>query len=170
MTNYSLPTIGPASIVTPSNADWFGGWIANSSSSSWVAPDPNVTNNGPATYTFNLNFNLTGYNLSTVAFNGAAWTIDDAGSLSLNGCTLSTLPSGDWGSLHMFSLGGCTFNQGANTLTATMTFDDQFLEGINLEGTITGTQSTTPEPSSLILFGTSLLGLVPFRRRKLLGR
>jgi len=28
---------------------------------------------------------------------------------------------------------------------------------------------TTPEPSSLLLFGTSLLGLVPFRR-KLFGR
>jgi len=29
--------------------------------------------------------------------------------------------------------------------------------------------SVTPEPSSLLLFGTSLLGLVPFRR-KLFGR
>jgi hypothetical protein len=29
--------------------------------------------------------------------------------------------------------------------------------------------TTTPEPSSLLLFGTSLLGLAPFRR-KLFGR
>ncbi|HXN20368.1 MAG TPA: PEP-CTERM sorting domain-containing protein [Candidatus Binatus sp.] len=39
------------------------------------------------------------------------------------------------------------------------------------DSTFTATTSTsaTPEPSSLLLFGTSLLGLVPFRR-KLFGR
>jgi PEP-CTERM motif len=40
-------------------------------------------------------------------------------------------------------------------------------EGVQIVG-IAGT-SATPEPSSLLLFGTSLLGLVPFRR-KLFGR
>ena len=36
-------------------------------------------------------------------------------------------------------------------------------------GTLVFTPVTTPEPSSLLLFGTSLLGLAPFRR-KLFGR
>jgi hypothetical protein len=39
------------------------------------------------------------------------------------------------------------------------------LDGI----TFSPVSSATPEPSSLILFGTSLLGLAPFRR-KLFGR
>jgi hypothetical protein len=42
--------------------------------------------------------------------------------------------------------------------------------GLSETGTLSfGQSSATPEPSSLLLFGTSLLGLVPFRR-KLFGR
>jgi PEP-CTERM motif len=45
------------------------------------------------------------------------------------------------------------------------------LSGVGPDSTFTATTSTsaTPEPSSLLLFGTSLLGLAPFRR-KLFGR
>ncbi len=42
-------------------------------------------------------------------------------------------------------------------------------DGLGLVTTFGTTTSATPEPSSILLFGTSLLGLAPFRR-KLFGR
>ena len=73
---------GAASIVTSSDPDWYGGWVANTAASSWVAANPNNTafNNG----TYSLSFDLTGYSLSSVSLSGS-WTIDDDGSLYLNG-------------------------------------------------------------------------------------
>jgi PEP-CTERM motif len=46
--------------------------------------------------------------------------------------------------------------------------DTNFCTGC-VTGVAVPTAAATPEPSSLLLFGTSLLGLLPFRR-KLFGR
>jgi hypothetical protein len=42
-------------------------------------------------------------------------------------------------------------------------------DGDTFQGSLVISSTATPEPSSLLLFGTSLLGLAPFRR-KLFGR
>jgi hypothetical protein len=153
----ATPTTGQAEVVASNDADWYSGWLANGPNSDWIAPNPNVTNNGPAPYSFSETFNLSAYTLSTVTITGGAWAIDDAGTLVLNGHTLSTLGSGAWGSLTSFTAPNADFVQGVNTLTITITSDDQFLEAVRLEGTLTGTLgSSVPEPASTLTLAVGL--------------
>jgi hypothetical protein len=156
-----------AQVVVQSSADWYGGWVANGPNSNWIARNVAITDNGPIGTTYNLNFNLTGYNLSTVSIAGA-WTIDDDGTLSLNGHLLSTLSDGSWTQLNTFSVatGSSFFNPGLNTLTMTEGATDDFLEGARLEGTLTGVSAVTPEPGSLALSLIATFGLLGYGWRR----
>ena len=135
---------GPAQIVTSSGADWAGLWLADGPNSDWIARNANIVNNGAAPYTLYRTFNLTGYNLSSVSISGG-WTIDDGGTLSLNGNQLASLGSSNWGTLNSFSVpaGSPFLNQGVNTLTITITDSDEFLEAVRLEGGVTVGQVVT---------------------------
>jgi hypothetical protein len=166
----------PAKTVFPSNVDFCTAangcapaWVANDSSSDWITFNPNATANGVGTYT--TTFNLTGANLSTVSLSGF-WTIDDQGTLTLNGHLLGTLPppSDPWTVLNSFSVptGSSDFVAGINTLTMQITASDNFEEGARLNGTVSFTAGTAiPEPSSLVLcvFGAMVLAGA-LRRRK----
>jgi hypothetical protein len=164
------PTYDPTGIaqtVFPNNADWYSGWLANDSNSDWIARNANVTNNGPAPYSFTTTFSLTGVMLSTVVLSGG-FAIDDVGTLSLNGIQISSVPSGDWGALTAFSVSGSSgdFVQGLNTLTLTITSDDEYLEGVRLTGTVTG--SVVPEPATIIstlIGGVMVVGYGRLRRK-----
>jgi hypothetical protein len=164
--SYVSPTTGNAEVVDSTDADWYGGWLPNGLDSSWIAPDPFIADNGPAPYTFTRTFDLTGYDLSSVALSGL-WTIDDEGTLALNGTTIATLGDGNWGSLNAFTVAGtgAVFNQGLNTLTITMTYDDQYLEAVRLQGLVTGNQTTIPEPATWVLFGLGAAAVGVLRRR-----
>lgn len=162
------PTYSPTGIpqtVFPNNADWFGDWASNGPNSDWIARDANVTNNGPAPYSFYRTFTLTAAELSSATIIGGAWAIDDSGTLSLNGNTLSTLGTGAWGGLTSFSATTSDFVVGANTLAITMTYDDEYLEAVRLQGTLSFNGSSVPEPSTLAM-GTAALaiGAVMVRR------
>ena len=166
---FNFGTTGTASMVTPSSADegFGGGWVPNSSSSDWVAFDPNNANgNGLGIYT--TTFTLTSADLATASISGS-WTLDDSGSLLLNGNDLGDLADGGWTSLHPFSVaaGSSDFVLGTNTLSLSITDSDLFLEGVNLQGTLTGT-STVPEPSELILLtaGLGVLVVLTMRRKQ----
>lgn len=168
---------GSAVILTPvggcsnSTNNWYCDWLPNQSGSSWIGKTAGAFN-GSDLYSFSTTFNLTGYNLSTVALSG--WfSADDAASLFLNGdlitstatCAFqSTCPS--WDSMNFFSVPNADFVQGLNTLTIALTYNDNNWEGVQLSGEVTGspTGSQTPEPSTLLLLGFGMLGVAPFLR------
>jgi YVTN family beta-propeller protein len=130
----------PAQVVEPGNGDWPGGaWAADGPNSDWLAINANNVSNGPAPYSFELTFDLTGSNLSAVSLSGL-WSIDDTGTLNLNGNQVAALDTGLWGSLHSFSvpIGSPFFVQGLNTLTITMTWTDNLYEAVRLEGKVAG--------------------------------
>ena len=154
---------GVASIVTPDDADWYPGWIANSASSSWIAANPASTagNNG----TYSLNFDLSGYNLSSVSLSGS-WTIDDSGWLYLNGNLLGSLGNGNWGSLFSFSAPNSDFVAGVNTLSMVGGWTDNYLEGVLLQGDVSGSLAAAPDAGSTFgLLGLALAGLAALRRK-----
>ena len=146
---------GAAEVVTSTGADFYSGWIGDGPNSDWIARNANITNNGPAPYTFTRTFDLTGYNLADVAISGA-WTVDDGGTLNLNGHQIASLGSGNWGMLDSFSVpaGSPYLNQGLNTLTITITESDDYLEGVNLEGNVTATPVTINLSTSSLAEGT----------------
>lgn len=157
-----------ASVVTPANADWYGGWIPNSADSSWVAVDPNNQQGNSGIYL--TQFSLVGFDLSTVDLKGS-WTTDDQGVIDLNGHVIQTLGNGNWGSLLPFDVLGSSgwFNQGTNTLLVDNgAVTDNFLEGVNVAANVTGSPSSVPEPSSLALLGLGGIGLAigAYRRRR----
>jgi hypothetical protein len=156
--SFFSPATGNAKVVGATSADFSSSWFANGPNSSWIAPDPDTTDNGPAPYTFSLTFDTNGYYLSSLAFVGGGWAIDDQGTLSLNGNILSTLNFGSFFNLSPFSPPNEDFVNGINTLTITITGDDDFEEGVRLEGMLTGTP--TPEPSTILLLGAGLIALV----------
>ncbi len=155
---------GVASIVTPSDADWYGGWIANDSSSSWIAANRNNTafNNG----TYSLSVDLSSYSLSSLALSGS-WTIDDDGSLYLNGNLLASLGDGSWGSLSSFSAPNSDFVSGVNTISMVGGSTDNYLEGVRLEGDITGSLNGVPDAGSTFgLLGMAVGALTVLRRKQ----
>lgn len=158
------PTTGQAQVDAPGDNDYYSGWVANNSSSAWIAPDVNVFNNGNAPYTFTDTFSLTSGQLSSAALSGT-WAIDDGGTLSLNGHVISTLTSGNFYSLNSFSAPTADFVSGANTLTITMTSSDNYVEAVRLAGAVT-TAGTVPEPSSLLMMGMAGLSLAAAAYRK----
>ncbi len=166
-------TTTPAQTVYPGNPNWFGGWLANGPNSTWIARDANTPANGLGTYT--RAFDLTGGDLSTVSITGS-WAVDDTGILALNGQQIASLSAGAWGSLTPFSLaaGSSTaalLNQGQNQLTIRIIDPtDNFLEGVRLQGTLTGSNAPTsvPEPTStLSLLALGTLGAASTLKRKL---
>jgi uncharacterized delta-60 repeat protein len=151
----------PAQLLTPSAANWYGGWLANGPNSNWIGVTASNPSNGPAPYTFQVQFNLSSFNFSTVSLSGQ-WSVDDAGALKVNGHQIASLSGGNWGRLNPFALaaGSGYLNQGLNTLEITMTQTDNYLEGVRLEGVIVdnGSLPIINYPTFIDLSGFTLNG------------
>jgi hypothetical protein len=124
-------------VVAPTNAGsgFQGGWFANTSTSSWIAPNPDKAN-GNGNFTLTYAFDLTGQNLSSAVFSGLKWSIDDQGSVTLNGHVLDTEGIGGWTTLHGFTIPLADLNQGLNMLQMVSVGSDNNIEGARLEGTL----------------------------------
>ena len=154
--------------------------MPNGAYSSWIAANPNdSTGNGLMTFTRTFNVATQ----STAIILGGAWTIDDYGTLSLNGNVLSTItmPFRDqYHRLWAFSTTASDFVVGTNTLTITMTSTDYFDEGARLRGwlvdagsasqeaALVGAGSAVPEASTwaILVAGFAGLGLAAARSRR----
>ena len=125
---------------------------------------------GTGFYTYTTTFDLTGFNLSTAVLNGT-WGGDDAwGGVTLNGQAIAWT-AGYPGPCCFFD---GTFNAttgflpGINTLSFTIDQTDNWFDYANIGGgTVTADPigSPTPEPASLLLFGSAISALA-LRRRK----
>jgi hypothetical protein len=137
------------------------GWVPPSPNSWWINPTGSQVSEPVGNYDYQMTFTLTSPTMLSGEF-----AADNSACLSLDGsptgmCTVN----GDHGfeQYTPFELG--ILGPGTHTLDA-IVFNEGDITGLELE---IGPEGTTPEPSSLLLMGTGVLGLIGVVRRKLVG-
>jgi len=165
-------TYGPAYVNGPDS-----GWLPNSSTSQWTTPLSTFSVGG--NYVYATSFNIpAGYDPATASISGF-WTSDNEGiAVWLNQQQITNFPlpgPGDFNQPFPFTIdsSNATFQSGLNTLffevrNRGVGGDDGSATdtGIRVEFT-SGSVGETPEPSSVLLMGSGLVGLAGVVRRKL---
>lgn len=178
---WSISTIGnsyiPQSAVVlydADNATCHCGILANAPTGQWISDVAQVNNTwgiGPTVFA-SRTFDLTGYNLSSVTLTGNFSVMDSNIGLFLNGflipgTTVLYPPNLPWQYLTSFSTNS-GFNAGINTLEFQSNSSNSIYDGVMLRDTwVNGEQSNTvPEPASMVLFSTGLIGVYGVARRR----
>lgn len=182
--NYMLIGGGPYGNLPPSlfTTPPFlsGGWVAPPTGTQWVNPSGNTLEADNGEYDYQTTFSLAGLNPTTAILTGE-FAADNDACISLNGSPTGACTADPCGfqfcgfeELTPFTIGPCPggpncglvgFLPGKNTL-------DFFVYNLpvsptGLVVTINGTaSSTTPEPPSLVIFGSGVLGVAGLLRRK----
>lgn len=141
-------------------------WLNDpSSASAWIKPADNRYDDEPGTYTFTTTFDLTGLDHNTANISGK-WSTDNRGvDILLNGTSLGLTADGfrDWYEFVIDS----GFVAGINTLQFIVeNYDDSGNNPTGLRVDMTGNAAVVPVPAAVWLFGSGLLGLVGYSRRK----
>jgi hypothetical protein len=160
-----------AQVVTSTDADWFSPLPTNTSASSWIARNANITANGDDNY-------LISFWLDSAAgdsLNGFA-AIEDLGVIYLNGHRITNGIT--WQTLQPVSYVSHRVNDyfqaGWNTLIVQIAESDNWKESVRFQGTVTGAGASfsdppaVPEPSfaaPLLLVGLVAVPLALRRRR-----
>lgn len=155
---------GGAQIATKTPAGYPNGvWLANDSTSAWIGLDTPQTV-GPADfYTYRTTFTLDANTvLSSVAISGA-WGTDDYGfDIVINGVSTSQT-SGSFYTLTNFAINS-GFQVGTNSIDF-LVYNSGGPTGLRVEDLV-GTYQSVPDGGlTAIMLGSSLLGLVAFRRK-----
>jgi PEP-CTERM motif len=150
-------------------------WATPPAGTWWINPyhaEPGGQPNGNAAaglYIYQTTFTLApGWTNASLS---GQWAVDNSATMLLNGNLVATTGIGP---LTPFTATNQSwFQTGTNTLTFDVT-NNGCQEGCGFNPTgllvqISGTVSPTPEPSSLLLMGSGLLGLAAVVRRKLMG-
>jgi len=178
VTDDKWPVAGPTGTNRP--------WIANSSTSKWIAPlfisddtKPYVpvgfgyVSNAVGTYTYRTTFDLTGFNPATATIAGKWWVDNYRGGIFLNGSSTSiyTPIINDPDGLQQdrtFTINSALLHAGVNYLDFVVVNQDGpnygNPSGLRVEFT-SKDANPVPLPPAVWLLGSGLLGLSYIRRK-----